>query len=68
MIKFQYKDKCIVDYVQDYHNRDGECLVGVYACGQGGFGAVSNILDEIECRDDIPDWVADHADFKKVSS
>lgn len=33
-------DTCLSDYLQDHHNRDGECLFGVYVDGRMTIGEV----------------------------
>ncbi len=54
-------DTCLSSYVQDHHNRDGECLFGVYVDGGTDAAEVlSGLLAELRATGDrIPDYVTD---------
>jgi hypothetical protein len=54
-------DTCLSCYVQDHHNRDGECLFGVYVDGSMTVEAVkAGLIDEVRSTGDrLPDEITD---------
>lgn len=56
-------DTCIGCYLQDHHNRDGECLFGVYVDGNSTVDDVrKGLIDEVrQTGDRVPDEVTDEA-------
>lgn len=51
---------CFGDYLQDHHNRAGECMIGVYPSGQDRAGIIRDALEELRSTDyGIPDTVTD---------
>lgn len=41
-------DTCLSSYLTDHHNRDGECLVGIYPRGQSAGEAADEVCDEFD--------------------
>lgn len=62
-VVFVHVDTCIGCYLQDHHNRDGECLFGVYVDGTTTVGDVRKMLqDEVRSTGDrVDSYVADEA-------
>jgi nucleoside-diphosphate-sugar epimerase len=55
-VTFAHVDTCIGCYLQDHHNRDGECLFGVYVDGTTTIGDVKKALaDEVRSTGDRVD-------------
>jgi hypothetical protein len=54
-------DTCVGCYLQDHHNRDGECLFGVHVDGDSTYGSVRlALVQEIASTSDrVPDYVTD---------
>lgn len=54
-------DTCLSSYVQDHHNRDGECLFGVYVDGNSTVADVrQGLVDEVrQTGDRVPEEVTD---------
>jgi hypothetical protein len=54
-------DTCLSSYLQDHHNRDGECLFGVYVDGNSTVADVKwALLNEVASTGDrIPDYITD---------
>jgi hypothetical protein len=53
-------DTCLPCYLNDHHNRDGECLFGIYVDGTTTNGEARGLLlDEFRQTDDrVPDEIA----------
>jgi len=47
----RHVDTCLSSYLQDGHNRDGECLVGIYPRGQSIGEAADEVCDEFDHND-----------------
>lgn len=62
-VAFAHIDTCLGSFLSDHHNRDGECLFGVYVDGTTTVGDVwTGLLDEVRATGDrIPDSVSDYA-------
>lgn len=56
-------DTCLSSYLQDHHNRDGECLFGVYVDGTSTrHDVMSGLIDEVRSTGDrIDEAVSDDA-------
>ena len=60
-VTLTHVDTCLPCYVQDHHNRDGECLFGVHVDGSSTVADVREGLEtEIRASGDrVPDYVTD---------
>lgn len=55
-VAFVHVDTCLSCYVQDHHNRDGECLFGVYVDGNSTVADVrAGLADEVRSTGDRVD-------------
>jgi hypothetical protein len=63
-------DVCLGSYLQDHHNRDGECLFGVYVDGRTTVREVRDMLkDEVRSTGDrIDESVSDEAIAAAIDS
>ncbi len=63
-------DTCLASYLRDHHNRDGECLFGVYVDGATSIAEVRDgLTDEIRATGDrVPDYVTDSQIAAAVAS
>jgi hypothetical protein len=51
-VTVSHVDTCLSDYLQDHHNREGECLIGIPVDGDATYGAVFKGLVEAACGDE----------------
>lgn len=60
-VAFAHIDTCLGSFLQDHHNRDGECLFGVYVDGTTTIRQVlDGLKDEVRMTGDrVPDYVTD---------
>lgn len=53
-VQARHIDTCLPDYLQDHHNRDGECLIGIEPCGQTAEQAAGEAMDTHLDADNCP--------------